>query len=260
MYSISRYPQAIAHRGLRRAAPENSMPAFLAAIAAGAEGIELDVHAAADGTLFVHHDFAVAGVVPSGVGGAARPISTLDASRLSRIELAPGVTIPRLDDVLEEIGGRVVLFIELKAAAIEAAVVRCLRRHPDSVDRHAVHSFDHRVVRAMAGLVPPLRTGVLQASYPVDSCAVMRAAGATDLWQRLEFIDQPLVSSVRACGGRVIAWTSNAPVEWDEFARIGVNAICTDRVDEYVSHARGRMPPQAAEMPQGIEQPVTDNG
>lgn len=217
------------------------MPAFLAAIAAGAEGIELDVHAAADGALFVHHDF-----VPR-VAGAALPINMLESSHVSRIELAPGVTIPRLDDVLGEIGGLVILFIEVKAAAIEPEVVRCLRRHPGSVDRHAVHSFDHRVARAMAGLLPSLRTGVLQSSYAVDSCAVMRAAGAADLWQRLEFIDQALVSGVRACGGRVIAWTSNDPAQWDELSRIGVDAICTDRVDEYVSHVRSKMLHRAGE-------------
>jgi len=50
-------PIVIAHRGASGLAPENTLPAFLAAIRAGADGVELDVHLTADGVAVVHHDF-----------------------------------------------------------------------------------------------------------------------------------------------------------------------------------------------------------
>jgi len=37
-------------------APENTVEAFVAAGALGADGVELDVHRTADGALVVHHD------------------------------------------------------------------------------------------------------------------------------------------------------------------------------------------------------------
>jgi glycerophosphoryl diester phosphodiesterase len=52
-------PQIFAHRGARRVAPENTLPAFAAALDMGADGIELDVHRTSDGQLVVIHDFTV---------------------------------------------------------------------------------------------------------------------------------------------------------------------------------------------------------
>ncbi|MGH7377681.1 MAG: glycerophosphodiester phosphodiesterase family protein, partial [Candidatus Methylomirabilales bacterium] len=49
----------IAHRGASADAPENTLPAFEAALAAGADALELDVHMAADGALVVIHDAAL---------------------------------------------------------------------------------------------------------------------------------------------------------------------------------------------------------
>lgn len=50
------YPRICAHRGFSKAAPENTMPAFGAAIALGASEIETDVWATADGVLVCCHD------------------------------------------------------------------------------------------------------------------------------------------------------------------------------------------------------------
>lgn len=238
MYSAPSLPRAISHRGLCTRAPENSIPAFNAAIEAGAEGVELDVHGSRDGTLFVHHDSSVGGLNERGES-FEWTIAEVDAHTLSSVQLAPGVSVPTLDDVLDAIDGRVDIFIEIKAAGIESAVARCLKRHADCLDRCAVHAFDHRIVKRMLELLP-LRTGILQRSYAVDPCAVMRAAGAQDLWQHADFVDAALVTNVRACGGRVIAWTPNSPRQWDALAKMGVHGICTDRVDDYKRHLSNR--------------------
>lgn len=50
------YPRVCAHRGLRSAAPDNSLPAFGAAIALGADEIELDVLPTKDKILVSMHD------------------------------------------------------------------------------------------------------------------------------------------------------------------------------------------------------------
>jgi glycerophosphoryl diester phosphodiesterase len=232
MYSTHSSPMAISHRGLRHAAPENSIPAFLAAIDAGAEAIELDVHGSSDGILFVHHDASPA--PRDSANDVASGFAAMLSADISRIRLDGDVPIPTLDEVIEAIDGRAGIFIEVKAPSIEETTVRCLKRHIRRIDQLAVHSFDHRIIRKIAGLFPSVRTGILQVSYLVDSCAAMRLAGATDLWQQVDFIDTALVSGVHACRGRIVAWTANTSAQWERLESLGVDAICTDFVDEYV--------------------------
>ena len=47
------------HRGLSARYPENTMPSFRAALEAGLDMIELDVHRTKDGQLIVMHDHTV---------------------------------------------------------------------------------------------------------------------------------------------------------------------------------------------------------
>ena len=46
---------ANSHRGYSQCYPENTMPAFEAALAAGTHSVELDVHMTKDEKLVVHH-------------------------------------------------------------------------------------------------------------------------------------------------------------------------------------------------------------
>lgn len=229
MYSNRPLPEAISHRGLRTTAPENSIPAFLAALDAGASGIELDVHASLDGIVYVHHDFDFVDE-----SGEKRLIRAADSKEIDKARLDGDIAIPRLDAVLEAVGTKARVYIEIKPSGIENDVTRCLRRHFVGYDNYAVHSFDHRIVKRMLELIPSVRTGILQVGYPVDSCAAMRMAGASDLWQHAEFVDERLIADVKSCGGRVIVWTANTESQWSRLAAIGVDGICTDRVDAYI--------------------------
>jgi glycerophosphoryl diester phosphodiesterase len=234
MYSSPSVPRVVSHRGRHSDLPENSLPAFEAAIDAGAWGIELDVHGSLDGELFVHHDATLS------IGGRDIPFTELDSRDVGNLRLPGDVAIPTLDQVLTSIGARAKVFIEVKARGIEESVARCLKRHIANVDRYAVHAFDHRVVKRLLELSPSIRTGVLQVSYLLDTAGAMRRAGASDLWQHSDFIDPALVIDVHAAGGQVVAWTPNTPARWDELADMGVDVICTDMVDACVEWAQRR--------------------
>jgi glycerophosphoryl diester phosphodiesterase len=168
MYSSRPFPLAVSHRGLRLDAPENSIPAFLAAIEAGAEAIELDVHATADGVVVIHHDPVIQLRSAEDVV-TTRSILEMTGKEIEGARLSGDVAMPTLDDTLEAIGTRAGVFIEIKARGIENDVVRCLRRHDAGMDRWAVHAFDHRIAKRVLELLPSVRTGILQVSYPVDS-------------------------------------------------------------------------------------------
>lgn len=230
MYSTRSLPEAISHRGLRHSAPENTRAAFNAAIDAGAEGIELDVHATADGTVVVHHDPEI-----TSLDGATVTIASAYAGVIESLLLPDGERVATLDEVLEVVGTRARVYIEIKARQIENDVARCLKRHAQRADNHAVHAFDHRIVKRLLEIMPSIRTGILQVAYPVDSRHALRSAGATDLWQQADSVDATLVADVHSAGGRIIAWTANTEQQWTSLASLGVDGICTDRVDAYVA-------------------------
>jgi len=217
-------PEKISHRGAHQTLPENSIPAFLRAIELGADAIELDVHATSDGVVIVHHDPIV-----NAPAAARTRIADLSASEISRFPLAHGVEIPTLEKVLDAVGDRAMVYVEIKAADIEPLVVRCIR---ESGARCAVHAFDHRIVKTVKRIFPAIRTGVLEVARHIDPVASLLAAEAQDLWQEVSFIDEELVVRAHSVNARIIAWTSDDPDQWETLRAIGVDGICTDRIAE----------------------------
>jgi glycerophosphoryl diester phosphodiesterase len=193
----------------------------------GAEGIELDVHATRDGVVVVHHDPIVGSRLRQ--GRAKHAIVDLTASDLQRFPLADGIAIPTLKDVLDAIGHKATVYVEIKGEQIEPLVVRCIR---ESSAICAVHSFDHRTVATVKKIFPAIRTGVLETVRHADPVAALKSTGAADLWQETGTIDEDMVAQIHAYDARVVAWTSNDPREWKVLRAIGVDAICTDRIGD----------------------------
>ena len=217
-------PLVIAHRGASRERPENTLPAFLRALELGADGIELDVHLTRDRKVVVHHD-PVPRVTNPPARLARRAIADLSLDELRQLHVEEDVEIPTLEDVLEAVGERAEVFVEIKGRHMEKEVVACLSDHGR---RFAVHSFDHRVVKRVRKLAPEFRTGILMTSYLIESDAALTAAGALDLWQEWEMIDEQLVADVHSVGGRVIAWTINSRDRAIDLGRMRVDGLCSD--------------------------------
>jgi glycerophosphoryl diester phosphodiesterase len=199
---------------------ENTLPSFAAALAAGAQGIELDVHATADGVVVVHHD----PVTRDGLEISGTKWSVLrDASR------GPSGTasIPSLASVCDLVAGRAELFVELKGSGIEQAVIADLdgRSGPFSM-----HSFDHATIGRLAALDVAYRLGLLFEEKVDDMPALLAEYGAVDAWPHHGLIDRALVDEVHRFGGRMIAWTVNSPRVARRLTAYGVDGICTDDV------------------------------
>jgi glycerophosphoryl diester phosphodiesterase len=228
--------EAISHRGVRERFPENSIPAFVAAIDQGADGIELDVHATSDGAIVVHHDAALPAAALSRRAG--RAIKSLTLAELGTFELAPGVTIPTLEDALKTICPSARAYIEIKAPDIEQDVADIIASVPNAADKCAIHCFDHRVSRRFASIDAKTPTGILLVGYPMDARALLETAAARDFWESSEFVDEDLVEDIRSAGGRIIAWTCNDPAQWRRLVTLGVDGICTDRLAALVTELR----------------------
>ena len=207
---------AIAHRGAHAKYPENSLPAILAALDEGADGIEIDVHSTSDGVLVVHHD-------PELRDG--RQIAALSSKEFAAIEFEPGIRIPLLDDVLDAVAGKALLFIETKANGVESSVIRAIRR---STAESAVHSVHHDTIRSIKLTMPAIRVGILTSGGAARAVAAALAAGADDIWHEAGDVDAELVGESRRLGKQVIAWTANSKQECDRLLQLGVDGVCTD--------------------------------
>jgi glycerophosphoryl diester phosphodiesterase len=109
--------QIIAHRGYSARAPENTVAALEAAIEAGADAVEFDVHTAACGTPVLFHD-ATLSRTTDGVGPLRRrtfvQLRALDAGGWFSKRFA-GERIPSLREGLEVVRNRVELaYVEVK--------------------------------------------------------------------------------------------------------------------------------------------------
>ncbi len=211
-------PLVVAHRGASARAHENTLEAFRLAVALGADGVELDVHATRDHRLLVHHDPDLPG---------RGPIAGLDAAPARSVRLPNGESPPLLDEALAVLADLAV-FVEVKAMPPEAedALFATIAKAPA---RCAVHSFDHALVARLSGR--GVRLGLLVERAPADPGALLAGAGAGDLWPRHDVVTAALVRATHAAGGRVIAWTANRADDIRRLAALGVDGLCTDVPD-----------------------------
>ena len=221
----------IAHRGASAREVENSLAAFRAAAALGADAVELDIHATADGGLIVHHDETIAG----------RPISQLTTAAAVAERLANGESVPTLAAALDALGRRLQVFVEVKSLPTEFddRLLATLDEGPNPRG-YAIHGFDHRIVARLGRKRPALRRGVLSASYPVDPLAGPRDAGATILWQERTLVDQALAEALHGAGMQLFVWTVDDPAEMRHLLELGVDGLCTNRPDRGRAAVGGR--------------------
>ncbi len=110
------YPRICAHRGFNTVAPENSMPAFAAAIGLGAEEIEFDLWPTVDGEIVSCHD-ATLDRVSNGTGKVyehtLEELEKLDFGSKFGEKFA-GLSVVRFEDILKKFGGQVIMNIHIK--------------------------------------------------------------------------------------------------------------------------------------------------
>jgi glycerophosphoryl diester phosphodiesterase len=200
-----------------RLARENTLASFALALDAGAGGIELDVHATADGVVVVHHDPALAN---------AAVISELSHRQLLG-ETWEASQIPTLRDVCELVRGRAELFVEIKGDGIERLVTAVLAGYDGAC---AIHSFDHALIQRLARGGTSHRLGILCEETDADPLAIMASHGALDLWPHHPLVTRVLVDDVHSIGGRVIPWTVNELSDALRLSALRVDGICTDDV------------------------------
>ena len=227
----------IAHRGASAAAPPNTLAAFEAALQLGADGIEFDVRLCVDGVPVVIHD-ATVDATTDGSGAVGRltlsELKELDAGSWFDPAFA-GERIPALTEVLETLGGRMLLNVELKGGALlndrlARAVANAIELH-DLAGHVLLSSFNPLILRRLQRYAPHLDTGLLTTSSAWLKSVIGRAmspSGLAALHPHHTLVDQGYVRWARQHGYRVHVWTVDDPTEMRRLIRAGVDGIITN--------------------------------
>jgi glycerophosphoryl diester phosphodiesterase len=233
-------PLIFAHRGACLVAPENTLPAFQAAVDLGADGVELDVQYTSDGQLVIIHNPTLDDIAP-GEGKVTshtlEELRELDAG----VAFAPefeGTRIPTLDEVLDLLKDKLIVNIELKALetttmGIGVDVVNAVRDH-GMADQVIISSFNPMALRKAKKSAPEIEFAILLApDLPgwTRSSLARRYAGADGVHPEAPMVNETYMTAARRQRLPVRVWTVNDEPEMRRLAALNVDAIITDAPD-----------------------------
>ena len=237
-----------AHRGSSGTHPENTLEAFAAGVAAGADRLELDVHGTADGYVVVLHD-ALLDRTTDGTGPVRlRTLTEVRALDAGFAFASPGgghpwrgrgLRIPTLDELLAAHPG-VPLNIEVKQQdpPIEEAVLVALDRH-GARDRTLLAAEHASIMTRIRAAAPDVLTSCSAAE--VAEFVFRLRDGTLDEWtspavalqvppryQDVDIVTADSVAAAHRLGLEVHVWTINDPADMESLLDVGVDALMTD--------------------------------
>jgi glycerophosphoryl diester phosphodiesterase len=231
----------IAHRGEHRAHPENTLPAFQAAIDAGADFFELDVRTTSDGRLVLMHDAKVDRTTNG--SGAVREmtfdqIRALDAGAKFDPKFA-GTRAPSFEEALAVAHGRIGVYVDSKDIApadLAAALTKA-----DMLNSVVVYGGAGFLKKVQA-LMPSVK--IMPEAYSAATLDKLLA----ELKLRVAAFDagdfkDDAIAAAKHAGVEIYVdrlGSADNPAAWQDAVDRGAAGIQTDRPAELVAYLRAR--------------------
>jgi glycerophosphoryl diester phosphodiesterase len=231
-------PRVIAHRGLATHHAENTLGAFGAALEAGADILETDVHLSKDGVVIIAHDSDLERVAHrSGL------VSEFTAVELSDMDLGHGEGFPTLTQALHTFP-EARWNIDLKIPGVVDPCVHAVMS-AGAVDRILVTSFNEdtraRAVHALVGVASSATSRHIMAGriiswmgLPLSSWKLPGDIVALQIppaHAGLALVTPSMIRLAHRKGLEVHVWTINEVKDMERLWSMGVDAIVTDRAD-----------------------------
>lgn len=208
----------LAHRGDWRHAPENSLPALLAALRVpGCDGLEFDVRACRGGVPVLLHDETLARVQ-----GLDRPVAELT------VDECAAAGIPTLGEVLAAVPRRAFLDVELKVDPTRATIEVLAAGRGPALERAVISSFEPSALERVAGLVPRWPRWLNAVDLSPATIALAGELGCRAISVEWRAIDEGSLAACRSAGLGVAAWTLRRTATSRRLERLGVVAICAE--------------------------------
>ncbi len=234
-------PFYIAHRGAGDVYPEHSMPSYRAAVEMGAQCLEVSVNMTSDGVLICLHDLSYDRTTTGKGLVAAQPSSVLSTIGVRQPQLGPAWVqaplpeVPRLETVLTEFGGKVVICLEAKDDRAYPAMMAMVTRLKllDSVIVKAYHA-SVRIPEAKAAGLP-----VFSYLSPADmTVATIDAATAKldrndllvmpyDKGDYITYHSDELIADAKAHGVPLVVYPIHRRADAAHYFKLGVSGAVT---------------------------------
>jgi glycerophosphoryl diester phosphodiesterase len=203
-------PFISAHRGFSTAAPENTLPALEAALAAGANVAEIDVKLTKDGKLVLMHDPNLDRTTDGSGPVAAMTlaeIKKLDAGKWFDCKFS-GTRVPTLDEVLQWSQGRLGILLEMKNAPERDPkfideVIATIERN-NAADYVLPAGFDHPSLAEVHRRRPQWTLEMIMNCRLCDTVHAAKAAGCTLVSLEPEYAVKEDTEEMHAAGLAVL--------------------------------------------------------
>ncbi|ACB39144.1 glycerophosphodiester phosphodiesterase [Pyrobaculum neutrophilum] len=208
----------VGHRGYPARELENTLQSIEAAIAHGADAVEVDVQVTADGVAVLSHDDTLERTfgLPLNVRQAAwEEVKKVERGRYR---------VPTLREALELVAERVGVLVEVKHPEDAHIVARTIRE-AGAARWTAVISFHEEALRGV-----DLYRGLIYAKPPgrvVDA----KRLGCHIVLPHHALATERAVALAHKMGLYVVAWTVNSPATARRLWEIGVDGVATDDVE-----------------------------
>jgi glycerophosphoryl diester phosphodiesterase len=223
---------AIAHRGDPVGHRENTLPAFAAALAQGADMIELDLRRTRDGAIVVLHDQSLLRLWEREAS-----VGDLDLSEVARLGTA-GVRIPTLRDVLEQVDAD--LMVDFTRREVVAGALHQVMT-AGALERCLFVTGNVAALRLLRGLSGGARIGLTWTEGADPPLRLLDELGA-EYWNPMySLVSAEGVAAAHAAGWLVSTWTVDEPADMARMVASGVDAVVSNRIGDLVGFlGRGR--------------------
>jgi glycerophosphoryl diester phosphodiesterase len=234
-------PKIFAHRGFSSKYPENTMPAFEAAVDIGADGIEIDVQFTADKQIVITHDEMLdrtTGTKGFVYNSTYDDLKMLDFSK--PLEGFAPTRIPLLSELLELLKDRdTLLNIELKNSVLEyegleKAVIDMAKEY-NMLDRLILSSFNHNSMVKAKEICSEVQTALLYACVLKDATEYAQSCKADALHPLFYTVKEDLVLQCILGNVKLRPWTVDQPEYIEKMIQSNVDSIITNYPDVALS-------------------------
>ncbi len=232
------YPRVCAHRGFSVVAPENSMPAFGAAIALGAEEIEFDLWPTADGEIVSIHDDSL-DRVSDGTGW----VYDLTFEEISKYDFGckfgekfKGLRIVKFEEILRKFAGQVIMNIHVKPLDLNTPypeevmkkIVKLVRKYGAQQHAYFMLESDAQIkqFKEYAPEIPICVGHLFDRPWVIVDRAIEFGCEKVQLFK--PYFNKEMIDKAHAHGIICNVFWSDDPEEAAEFLKLGVDTVLTN--------------------------------